>query len=76
MTLTDDQLRGTKYDASARALLEAGKMHRLLDMAYGMHACCCMGPQDGEPECPCRMSSAAAARYLSIAMTDPDATNP
>jgi hypothetical protein len=46
MTLTDDQLRGTKYDASARALLEAGKMHRLLDMAYGMHACCCMGPQD------------------------------
>lgn len=23
--------------------------------ADSVHACCCMGPQDGQPLCPCRM---------------------
>ena len=76
MTLTAEQLRGTPCDVAARKMYEAGDLQGLLTMAFGGEACACMGPQDGEPECPCRMTMEAAGRYLSIVMVDPDATNP
>jgi len=32
------------------------------------HACCCIGPQNGEPVCPCRMKYVTIkdGRYVSI----------
>ena len=40
----------------AQVIIEHRGLQDLLNWRNDSHACCCMGPQDGEPLCSCAMS--------------------
>ena len=54
-----------KYEAEARAMLDAGNYAGLMGWAQG-RLCACLGPRDGDPDCPCRMRSAAARKVVPL----------
>ena len=59
------------------ALVEMGKrigVERLLEWQYESHACCCMGPKDGDPLCGCQMSYQLQLNLVRVLNEiDPDA---
>jgi hypothetical protein len=42
------------YDAEVAKAVDDGDIETLLAMAE-RPPCCCLGPNKGEPDCPCRM---------------------
>lgn len=54
-----------RYEEAAKRLADANNIDGLVQMMAGQ-PCGCMGPIDGEPECPCRMAMNAAKKHLKI----------
>ena len=51
----------------ARPIAVRHGMDAILKWTHDSSACCCMGPRDGDPMCPCRMNSDLAQNKAAVA---------
>jgi len=50
----------------AREIMEYGGIQAIVDWKVYAHACCCTGPQNGEPLCPCSMQVALVEKKVAV----------